>query len=94
MKNTKVKINPWKSAKKKLAIAAEQIGMDFNSLNYLGKFYDPHQISNDNKRISDPCIIREKDQLFLFGTAGPRLNQYIFLATSSLKLNNKFSKIK
>jgi len=37
MKNTKVKINPWKSAKKKLAIAAEQIGMDFNSLNYLNK---------------------------------------------------------
>lgn len=37
MKNTKIKINPWKSAKKKLAIAAEELGMDQNSLNYLDK---------------------------------------------------------
>ncbi len=37
MKNTKIKINPWKSAKKKLAIAAEELGMDPNSLNYLNK---------------------------------------------------------
>ncbi|TXT59867.1 MAG: Glutamate dehydrogenase [Promethearchaeota archaeon] len=37
MKNTKVKINPWNSAKKKLAIAAEELGMNPNSLNYLNK---------------------------------------------------------
>ncbi|TXT59193.1 MAG: Glutamate dehydrogenase [Promethearchaeota archaeon] len=37
MKNPKVKINPWKSAKKKLAIAAERLEMDLNSLNYLNK---------------------------------------------------------
>ena len=83
-----------KSSSKIVSMYVVEVNNNFNSLNYLGKFYDPHQISNDNKRISDPCIIREKDQLFLFGTAGPRLNQYIFLATSSLKLNNKFSKIK
>lgn len=37
MKNNKVKINPWESAKKKLIIAAEELGMDPNTLNYLNK---------------------------------------------------------
>ncbi|TXT65474.1 MAG: Glutamate dehydrogenase [Promethearchaeota archaeon] len=37
MKNNKVKINPWKSAKKKLKIAARELRMDPNTLNYLNK---------------------------------------------------------
>jgi len=37
LKNNKVKINPWESAKKKLIIAAEELGMDPNTLNYLNK---------------------------------------------------------
>ena len=37
MKEKKIKINPWKSAKKKLIIAAEELDMDTNTLNYLNK---------------------------------------------------------
>lgn len=37
MKNHNVDINPWESAKKKLKIAAEELGMNTNTLNYLNK---------------------------------------------------------
>ncbi|MFO7796722.1 MAG: Glu/Leu/Phe/Val family dehydrogenase [Promethearchaeati archaeon] len=37
MKNNKIKINPWESAKKKLQIAAKEINMKPNTLNYLNK---------------------------------------------------------
>jgi hypothetical protein len=34
----------------------------------------------DNRRISDPCLITENNQLYLFCTVGPRLDQKIALA--------------
>jgi glutamate dehydrogenase (NAD(P)+) len=37
VKNDKIKINPWKSAKKKLIIAARELYINPNTLNYLNK---------------------------------------------------------
>jgi len=60
-----------------------ETGRNFKSVEHLGKFYDRHQITCENERVSDPCLIRENGNWYLFSSAGPRLHQYLVLAKTS-----------
>jgi hypothetical protein len=56
------------------------IGPDFDEENHLGVFLRRQDVSEDNQRVSDPCIINEDGEHWLFMSVGSRLHQAIALA--------------
>jgi hypothetical protein len=56
------------------------VGPDFTSEEHLGVCFSRHDVSPDNARVSDPCLVEEDGQCWLFTAIGPRLRQEIALA--------------
>jgi hypothetical protein len=56
------------------------VGPDFESEEHLGLFYDRRNAGENNARVSDPCLIEEENQRYLFMAIGSRLKQEIALA--------------
>jgi len=61
-------------------IYAADVGPDFTQENHLGIFYRRQEVSAENLRVSDPCILEAGGVRYLFASAGPRLRQTLVIA--------------
>lgn len=56
------------------------VGPDFSKEQHLGAFFHHHDVSPDNQRASDPCLVHDNGNTWLFLSIGSRLKQVIALA--------------
>jgi hypothetical protein len=62
---------------------ASEIDPGFKKPRFAGLFYDRHNVSADNERSSDPCIVSDGKKIYLFMSTGTRLHQNLSLAIAS-----------
>ncbi len=63
-------------------IYAVEFDAEFKNTRFIGKIFDKEAVAPDNRRVSDPYLVRENDQVYLFCSTGPRLNQVISVAVA------------
>jgi hypothetical protein len=63
-------------------IYAVEVDAEFKSTRFIGKILDKEAVSPDNRRVSDPYLVGEGDQVYLFCSTGARLNQVIGIAAA------------
>lgn len=61
-------------------IYVADVGQGFDREEHLGLFYSRTDVSDDNRRVSDPMLMEEDGRYRLFLSAGPRLGQNIVVA--------------
>ena len=63
-------------------ILADEVDPEFTQTKYAGLVFSGKTIGPNNDRASDPCLIEEDGNLYLFMSNGTRLNQRIALAVA------------
>jgi len=66
-----------------------EVDADLHRVGPLRLFCSRRLFGNENRRISDPCLLFDDETLYLFAAIGPRLNQNIGLVTAACTLHDR-----